>query len=272
MKVINQSFALNNGIMIPKLGFGTSPLKGDDAYQAVLTALKNGYRHIDTAALYDNEDAVGRAIKDSGINRSALFVTSKLESSIKTYQGALDAFNVTMEKLGLEVLDLYLIHAPWPWSDKGSNHDHGNVQAYKALEKLYLDGRIKAIGVSNFSPKDLDNILSHCTIVPAVNQMAYFIGYRQQETIDYCLQKNIQITAYSPLGKGKLLTNQSLLDIAKKYDVTPAQIALKYIIQKNIAPLPRSKTPHNILNNTQLDFNLRNEDILVLDYIQEDPR
>jgi diketogulonate reductase-like aldo/keto reductase len=273
MKIINQSYKLSNGVLLPKLGFGTWQVKsGDEAYQSVLLALKNGYRHIDTAEGYGNEGSVGEAIRDSGIPRSQIFVTSKLESHIKTYEGALQAFEATLKALKFDYLDLFLIHAPWPWSEMGKDCREGNIQAWKAMEKLYKAGRIRAIGVSNFSPSDLDNILTHCEIVPQVNQIGYFIGIDQKASLDYCHKKNIFIEAYSPLGIGYLLTNPDIRKIAEKYQVSPAQICIRYCLEKGTAPLPKSTHESRIIENTKVDFTIRPEDMAFLDQIKGDPR
>ncbi|MDD4194654.1 MAG: aldo/keto reductase, partial [Acholeplasmataceae bacterium] len=177
MSVKNEFYTLSNGVKMPKIGLGTWQVPdGDITYQSVLAALKNGYRHIDTAAAYRNERSVGKAIRDSGIPREEIFVTSKLQSHIKTYEGAIEGFHKTLEELGFDYLDLYLIHAPWPWNEIGKNCDEGNVLAYKAMEELYEQGKIRAIGVSNFGPRELDNIINHTKIVPHANQIAFFIG------------------------------------------------------------------------------------------------
>ncbi|MBU1093389.1 MAG: aldo/keto reductase [Firmicutes bacterium] len=273
MKTLIQTYTLSNGVKIPKIGFGTWQVpNGDVAYQSVALALKNGYRHIDTAAAYQNEESVGKAIKDSGIPREEIFVTSKLQSHIKTYAGALEAFEKTMEALDIGYLDLYLIHAPWPWNEIGKDCSKGNVLAFKALEKLYNDGRVRAIGVSNFNTKDLDNILEHCAIVPHVNQIGYFIGHNEKETDDYCKAKNILVEAYSPLAIGHLLKNNDIQDMAKKYDVTPAQICIRYCIQKDVAPLPKSTHESRIIENAAVDFEIDAKDMIYLDSINDDPR
>lgn len=273
MKVLNDFYTLSNGVKIPKLGFGTWQVPdGDVAYQSVSLALKNGYRHIDTAAAYKNEASVGKAIRDSKIPREEIFVTSKLQSHIKNYDEALAAFDKTMEELGLDYLDLYLIHAPWPWNEIGKDCSVGNVEAFKAMEKVYKEGRVKAIGVSNFGPKELDNIINNCEIVPHANQIAFFIGHNQKETDDYCKEKNILIEAYSPLAIGHALSNNQIQKMAKKYDVTPAQICLRYCIQKGTAPLPKSTHESRIIENSKLDFEINEKDMKELDKIQDDPR
>lgn len=273
MKVLDQVFVLKNGVKLPKIGLGTWQVKdGDEAYLSVLAALKNGYRHIDTAEGYRNEESVGRAVRDSGLKREAVFVTSKLESHIKTYQGALDAFEATLKALQFEYLDLFLIHAPWPWSEIGKECNAGNVEAWKAMETLYKAGKIRAIGVSNFDPDHIENILKHCEIIPHVNQIGYFIGLDQQKTLDYCASKGIVVEAYSPLGIGYLLGNPIIGEVAKKYEVSPAQICIRYCIQKNTAPLPKSTHEARIIQNTQVDFEIAPADMKVLEAIKGDPR
>lgn len=273
MKTIQDVYVLKNGVKMPKVGFGTWQIpNGEICYNAVSMALKHGYRHIDTAAAYGNEASVGKAIKDSGLAREEVFVTSKLQSHIKTYQGALDAFDKTMKELDMEYLDLYLIHAPWPWNEIGKDCSSGNVEAFKAMEKLYREGKIRAIGVSNFSPSDLDNILKHCEIIPHVNQIAFFIGNNQEETHRYCNDKGILVEAYSPLAIGYALTNETIQNMAKTYGVTPAQLCIRYCIEKGTAPLPKSTHESRIIENTGLDFKMKEEDVAFLDTIKNDPR
>lgn len=273
MKEFQQNYVLSNGVKLPKIGFGTWQIKpGEDAYQSVLLALKHGYKHIDTAAAYQNEKSVGEAIKDSGIPREELFVTTKLPAEIKDYETAKQTFRKSLENLGLDYIDLYLIHAPWPWSEMGKDCREGNVAVYKAMEEFYREGKTRAIGVSNFSPEDIDNILAHCEITPHANQIGYFIGLDQSKTIDYCQEKEIFIIAYSPLGIGYLLSNKDIISMAKKYAVSPAQICLKYLLQKGVAALPKSVHEDRIIQNTQLDFVISQEDMAFLDTIQGDPR
>lgn len=273
MGVLNDTYTLSNGVKIPKIGLGTWQVEnGDEAYHSVLKALRNGYRHIDTAEGYQNEESVGKAVKDSGIPREEIFITSKLESHIKDYESTKKAFEKTMSKLDMDYIDLFLIHAPWPWSDMGRDCKEGNVEAYRAMEEFYKAGRIKAIGVSNFNPSDIANIIEHNEIVPHVNQIGYFIGLDQEETISYCRKHNIFIEAYSPLGIGYLLSNEDIQKIAKKYDKTTAQICIRYLIQKDTAPLPKSTKEHRIIENSQVDFVIEDDDMAFLDTIKGDPR
>jgi len=273
MKVLNDVYVLSNGVKIPKIGFGTWQVpSGEVAYDSVMTALKNGYRHIDTAEAYQNEASVGKAVRESGIPREEIFVTSKLHSHIKTYEGAKEAFEKTLKELQFEYLDLFLIHAPWPWNEMGKDCDKGNVEAFKAMIEFYNEGKIKAIGVSNFSPKDMDNIINNLDFVPHVNQIAFFVGHNQEETHAYCKEKNILIEAYSPLAIGHALKNPTVIEMAKLYKRTPAQLLIRYCIEKGTLPLPKSTHESRIIENTQVDFEIKKADIAVLDAIDDDPR
>ena len=273
MKEYQKKYTLSNGVQIPKIGFGTWQVKtGEEAYQSVALALKNGYLHIDTALAYGNEESVGKAINDVTIAREDIFVTTKLPAEIKDYAGAEAAFLKSLKNLDLDYLDLYIIHAPWPWSDMGKDCKAGNVEVYKVLEKYYKLGKIKAIGVSNFSPDDLQNIIDNCEIIPQVNQIGYFIGMDQHETIEYCKTNNIFIEAYSPLGIGYLLTNEDIKIVANKYKVSSAQICLRYLLQKGVVALPKSTHENRIIQNSELDFEIKEVDMSFLDTIKGDPR
>jgi diketogulonate reductase-like aldo/keto reductase len=273
MKTVMDTYTLANGVKMPKIGFGTWQIpNGDAAYNAVRLALKHGYRHIDTAEGYQNEESVGRAIKDSGIPRKDIWITTKLESHIKTYEGALEAFEKSLKELNVDYIDLFIIHAPWPWSEIGKDCSEGNVLAYKAMEKVYKEGKVRAIGVSNFQPKEIQNILDHCDVVPLVNQIGFFIGNNQQETHEFCKARNILIEAYSPLAIGHALSNETIQKMASKYTVSPAQICIRYCIEKGTAPLPKSTHESRIIENTKVDFIINKEDMAILDAIKDDPR
>ncbi|WP_104381507.1 aldo/keto reductase [Sphingobacterium sp. HMA12] len=257
-----KSFKLNNGIDIPAIGFGTWQIpEGEEAYQAVKEALKVGYTHIDTAAIYGNEKSVGRAIKDSGIARDTLFITTKLWNTERGYDKTIAAFEKSLADLGLEYIDLYLIH--WPANESQfENWATINAETWKALEYLYQQGKVKAIGVSNF-PKDyLANLLETVTIVPAVNQIEFHPGYLQQETVDLCKSNGILVQAWSPLGSGRILQDETLIDLAEKKDTSVGQICIKFALSQGILPLPKSTNPLNIKRNLTVDnFDLTEEDI-----------
>ncbi len=259
------SMKLSHGLSIPSVGFGTAPLKGQEAYEAVKEALRVGYRHIDTAAIYLNEAEVGRAIKDSQVPREAIFITSKLDASIKTYQGALEAYEASLRALGVQALDLYLIHAPWPWEAKYSEHHAGNVAAFNALIDLYKAGKVKAIGVSNFDIVDLKNLQDHCEMLPQVNQIKCHVGHFPSELIHYCQAHDILVEAYSPLGRAKILQHETIHHLASKHGVSPAQVCLRYPLERGVLPLPRSSNPANIKMNFDLAFSLDEEDLAILD-------
>lgn len=256
MKTIHEVKTTRNGINIPVVGFGTWQIPNEAAYEAVSLALKNGYRHIDTAAAYGNEEAVGRAIKDSGIPRQELFITSKLQAQIKGYDEALVEFEKTITKLGVDYLDLYLIHAPWPWDKIGKDCTQGNIDSWKAFEKLYKEGKIKTIGVSNFAPKDIQALIDACEIVPFVNQISYWIGHTQKETVSFCDAHQILIEAYSPLATGKLFKNEKIVAIADKLNVSVARLAIKYCVQKGTIPLPKSTHEARMIENADLEFKI----------------
>lgn len=264
--IINDTYTLNNGVKIPKVAFGTWQIKdGEDAYNSVKYALEAGYRHIDTAFAYGNEQSVGKAIKDSGIDRKELFIVTKLPAEIKTFEGALEHFNKSLKALGVEYIDLYLIHAPWPWSDVGSDHTAGNVEVWKAFCQLYESNKVRSIGVSNFHPENVEPLINATGVVPAVNQIRYFIGNTQNRICEYCKSKGILIEAYSPLATGELLTNGALDEIAAKYNKSVAKLCLRYCLQKGVLPLPKSTHKERIIDNTDLDFIISDEDMNYLD-------
>lgn len=246
-----KSYTLNNGVSIPVLGFGTWKAEnGEVAYQAVLEALKAGYRHIDTAAIYKNEESVGRAIRDSGITRQEIFVTTKLWNTNHSYEEACQAFEQSMEKLGLDYLDLYLIHWPNPKSlRENDTWKARNADVWRAMEDLYQEGKIRAIGVSNFLPKHLDALLETARIIPAVNQVRLAPGVYQEEVVDYCREKGILLEAWGPFGQGELFDKKEVQEIAAKHGKSVAQIALAWSLAEDFLPLPKSVTASRIQSN-----------------------
>ena len=244
-------YNLNNGVSIPVLGFGTWKAEnGEIAYQAVLEALKTGYRHIDTAAIYKNEESVGRAIQDSGIPREEIFVTSKLWNTNHNYGQARQAFKESLEKLGLDYLDLYLIH--WPNPKPLRENDQWkirNAEVWRAMEDLYQEGKIRAIGVSNFLPHHLDALLATAKILPAVNQVRLAPGVYQEEVVDYCREKGILLEAWGPFGQGELFDQEEVKEIAARHEKSVAQIALAWSLAEGFLPLPKSVTTSRIKSN-----------------------
>lgn len=265
MKSLSDTYQLNNGIKIPCVGFGTwQTPNGDTAVQAVKDAIAAGYRHIDTAAGYGNEESVGAAIRESGVAREELFITSKLNNPDHGYEATLKAFEVTMKKLGLDYLDLYLIHwpNPLPFRDRWQEMNAGS---WRAFEELYNAGRIHSIGISNFLPHHIDALLQTSTIPPMVNQIRLCPGETQPETVAYCREQRILLEAYSPLGTGLIFDVPEMKELAEKYHKSVAQICLRWSLQMGYLPLPKSVTASRIKENGELfDFALSNEDVQLI--------
>lgn len=264
--ILESYFTLKNGVKIPAIAFGTWQVApGDEAYNSVLCALRAGYRHIDTAFTYGNEESVGQAIRDSGIPREEIFITTKLPADIKTYEGAREHFELSRRSLGVEAVDLYLIHAPWPWSNVGERCDEGNAAAWQAMIDLYNEGKIRAIGVSNFHRPDIENLIEKTGFTPMVNQIRYFIGNTQPHISDYCREMGILVEAYSPLATGALVDDAHLKSLSEKYGRSIPKICIRYCIEKGTLPLPKSTNPERIRDNLDVDFSMDREDVLYLD-------
>lgn len=257
---------LNNGIEIPQLGFGTFKIDdGKPVIEAVTTALETGYRHIDTAAVYKNEAGVGTALHESGIRRDELFVTTKLWNSDQGYDSALRAFDASLKKLKVDFVDLYLIH--WP-TDMSLIAD-----SWRALERLYKDGVVRAIGVSNFKEHHLQSILDNCEVRPAANQVEFHLTLQQNSLLQYCAQQGIAVEAWSPLMQGTFGDIEVVNQLADKYGKTPAQIILRWDIQKQVITIPKSVTPSRIKENFDIfDFVLTNEDMALLGQLNTETR
>ena len=270
MAVLQEQFTLSNGLRMPKIGFGTWQITdATEAYAATSSALASGYRHIDTARVYGNEESVGAALRDSGIPRPEVFVTSKLPAEIKDPDEALASFEVTMAAIGVDYLDSYLIHAPWPWHDIGRDCAAGNKAIWEAFEAIYRSGRAKAIGVSNFNAADLKVVLDGCSTRPMVNQIRYFIGNTQEEVVDFCRSEDIQVTAYSPLATGKILNHPDIRAAAERYGKSVAQVCIRYVIQKGVGPLPKSTHLQRIRENADVDFELTDADMALLNRLSD---
>jgi diketogulonate reductase-like aldo/keto reductase len=266
----DSTFTLYNGDKIPAVGFGTWQIpNGDICYNAVTSALKSGYKHIDTALAYGNEQSVGKAIRDSGTERSEIYITSKLPAEIKSYEGALSNFEKTMTNLDTDYLDLYLIHAPWPWHQKGQDYTRENIEVWKAMEKIQGSGRCRAIGISNFNVKDMEAILANCSIKPMANQIRFFIGYTQEDVIRFCQDHDILVEGYSPLATGAILYNPEITSMARKYDTSVAQLCIRYVLQRGALPLPKSTHPERIAQNRDINFEIREEDMLYLNNLRD---
>ena len=265
MKKLTDFFELENGVKIPCIGFGTwQAEEGDIAYNAVMSALKAGYRHIDTAAIYRNEESVGRAIADSGIPREEIFVTTKLWNKCRSYDLVYSAFERSIGKLGLDYVDLYLIH--WPASPAAyDNYNEINLDAWKAMTELYKAGKIKAIGVSNFLPHHLEALMK-TEVKPMVNQIEFHPGYTQPEAVEYCKKNGIVVEGWSPLGSGRVLSDERLKKIAEKYGKSVAQICVRWCLENGVLPLPKSVNEARIIENASVfDFELSAEDKAIID-------
>lgn len=261
MNCIQDSYVLSNGVKIPCVGFGTWKLQNDEhSVELVKTAIDCGYRHIDTAFSYQNEVAVGRAVRECGLKRSELFVTSKLDNPDHGYEKTLIEFDMTMNNLGIDYLDLYLIHWPVPLLYR-DNWKEVNKGTWKAFEELYQEGKIKAIGVSNFLEHHIDALLESATIAPMVDQLELHPQYVQRETVNYCKDHRMIVEAWSPLIKGQM-DNPLLIEIAGKYHKSIAQLLLRWSIQNGFLPLPKSSSKERMLENADIfDFEITSEDL-----------
>ncbi|WP_380156370.1 aldo/keto reductase [Kineococcus sp. R86509] len=271
MSTLTDTFTLSNGVEIPQVGFGTWQIPdGDAAYDATATALTTGYRHVDSARAYGNEASVARAVRDSGLAREEVFVTTKLPAEIKDHDEALASFEASLADLQLDHVDLYLVHAPWPWSEMGKDCREGNIAVWTALEEIHASGRARSIGVSNFSVADLESLTAATSVLPHVNQIRWFIGNTQDETTAWCKERGILVEGYSPLATGGLVDDEAIAAVAANYGRTVAQVCLKYLLQKDVLPLPKSTTPSRIAENADLDFEISAADLTVLDALHRD--
>lgn len=258
---IDSTKRLNNGVEIPYLGFGTYQMKGNAAYAPVLEALRCGYRHIDTARIYKNEEAVGQAIRDSGIRRERIFLTTKLWNDDQGYDKALRAFEKSLSALQFTYVDLYLIH--WPVPKK-------RIESWKALTEIYRQKKARAIGVSNFEIRHLDELLNSSDKIPAVNQIEVHPFLYDPELIKHCKLKQIEVEAYSPLTKGRKLSDPRIVQIAAKYGKTPAQVLIRWCLEHDWIVLPKSRHPERIHENADVfEFSLSAEDMRILDSLNE---
>jgi methylglyoxal/glyoxal reductase len=264
-KKLSDTVKLANGVEMPRLGLGVWKAKdGEEVQNAVKAAIQTGYRLIDTAAVYKNEEGVGKAIKESGVSREDLFITTKVWNDDQGYESTLQAFEESRKKLGLEYIDLYLIH--WPVKGKYK-------ETWKALEKLYEDGLVKAIGVSNFQVHHLKDLLADAKVKPVVNQVEFHPYLTQKELLAYCNEENIQLEAWSPLMQGEVVRVDVIKELAEKYGKTPAQIVLRWDLQHGVVTIPKSVKEHRIRENADVfDFELSQEDMDKLDALNKNHR
>ena len=266
-----ENIKLNNGIEIPCVGLGTWLIDNDKVDKVVCDAVKIGYRHIDTAQAYENEEGVGKGITNCGIPREELFVTTKIRAEYKDYDSAKKSVLESLKKMGLDYLDLVIIHAPQPWvefRETDNNYFKENVDVWRALEDLYDEGLVKAIGVSNFHDYDLENILNNCRIKPMINQVLSHVGQTPFDIIDYCKKNDIVVEAYSPIAHGEADRISEVLRIAEKYNKSFAQICLKYQLQLGCIVLPKASSLEHLENNFDLDFEISDEDMDTLNKVK----
>lgn len=259
------TYMMNNGIEIPKLGLGTWFIPNVQAADAVRAAVKIGYRHIDTAQAYENESGVGEGIRSCGVAREKMFVTTKLAAEIKTYQEAIESIDGSLARMGLDYIDLMLIHSPQPWDDfRGGDYADGNREAWRALEDTYKSGKLRAIGVSNFKEQDVENLISSCTVAPMVNQLLIHIGNTPTALMAYCRSKNILVEAYSPVAHGEIMKQPEVAAMAEKYQVTIPQLCIRYDLQLGTLPLPKTSNPAHMSENAELNFVISEQDMKIL--------
>ena len=264
--ILDETYTLSNGVEVPRLGLGTWMIDNADVVAAVKNAVSIGYRHIDTARAYGNEEGVGEAIRASGVSRGEIFVTTKLAAEVKSYEKAVTAIDESLTTIGLDQLDLMIIHSPQPWREFGSEDRYfeGNREAWRALEEAYEAEKLRAIGVSNFEREDLNNILAACTVKPMVNQILAHISNTPHELIRYTQKQGILVEAYSPIAHGELLKNEQVREIADKYGVSVPQLSIRYTLQLGLLPLPKTENPEHMRSNAEVDFEISDKDMETL--------
>ncbi len=265
--VLQETYELNNGVKIPKLGLGTWFIDDDKAAEAVREAVKAGYRMIDTAQAYGNERGVGEGVRTCGIPREELFVGSKVAAELKTYESVAQSIDETLEKMGLAYLDQMIIHSPQPWVEVNQSEDRyveGNRAAWRALEDAYKAGKVKAIGVSNFQIGDIESLLETAEIKPMVNQILFHISNTPLELAQYCQKKGIVVEAYSPIAHGEILNQPEIKAIADKYGVSVPQLCIRYTIQLGTVSLPKTANPAHMKSNAEVDFTISEADMEAL--------
>ena len=269
--ILKATYTLSNGVKIPKLGLGTWFISNQNVGQAVKDAAKIGYRHIDTAQAYRNESGVGDGIRACGVNREEMFVTTKLGAEVKSYKKAVASIDKSLQRMGLDYIDMMIIHSPQPWTKfRGEERFcEGNCEAWRALEEAYKAGKLRAIGLSNFEKADIDNILEACAVKPMVNQILAHISNTPKELIQYTQDKGILVEAYSPVAHGELMKNQEVLKIAEKYGVTVPQLGIRYVLQLDLLPLPKTANPAHMKNNADVDFVISDEDMEFLKNMEQ---
>lgn len=264
--IFEETFTLSNGVEIPKLGLGTWRIADEAVVSIVRDALDVGYRHIDTAQAYANERGVGEGLRSSGIARDDVFLTTKLAAESKNYDDARQRIDGSLSALGVDNIDLMLIHSPQPWAEfrDDTRFDEGNLEAWRALEEAYAAGKLRAIGVSNFERADLDNLIENGTVAPMVNQVLAHVGSTPFDLIDYSRSKGMLVEAYSPVAHGAALHNTQLASLAAKYEVGIAQLCIRYCLQLGLLPLPKTTSVDHMRSNAAVDFEISDADMETL--------
>ena len=267
----SKTLALSNGIVVPQLALGTWFIDDDKTAEAVREALKIGYRHVDTAQAYANERGVGEGVRTAGIPREELFVTTKVAAEHKDYESAARSIDESLAAMGLDYLDMMIIHSPQPWVEVNQSDDRyfeGNLEAWRALTDAYKAGKIRAIGVSNFQKEDIDNIWDNAEVKPMVNQVLCHISNTPLDLIDYCQSKGIVMEAYSPVAHGEALKNPKNAEMAAKYGVTIPQLCIRYDLQLGMITLPKTANPEHMKSNADVDFEISSEDMEALKHAE----
>lgn len=271
--MLEKNFTLANGVKIPALALGTWQIDGKTVEGVVQDALDVGYRHIDTAVQYENEAGIGRGIRAYGIDRSDVFVTTKIPHDVKTYEGAAKTIDESLARFEFDCLDLVLIHAPKPWPEvfAGSSKTYfeENLAVWQAMTDAYRAGKVRAIGVSNFEEADVQNILDNAEVKPMVNQFRVHIGHTPSELISFCRNNGILVEAFSPNATGKLMGKPEIAAMAQKYGVSVPQLSIRYDIQLGVLPLPKSTHRDHMVQNAQVDFEISDEDMETLAQVPE---
>ncbi len=268
----SKTLTLSNGVVVPQLALGTWFIDDDKAAEAVHEAVKIGYRHVDTAQAYANERGVGEGVRTAGIPREELFVTTKVAAEHKDYESAARSIDESLAAMGLDYLDMMIIHSPQPWVEVNQSDDRyfeGNLEAWRALTDAYKAGKIRAIGVSNFQKEDIDNIWDNADVKPMVNQVLCHISNTPLDLIDYCQSKGIVMEAYSPVAHGEALKNPKIAEMAAKYGVTIPQLCIRYDLQLGMITLPKTANPEHMKSNADVDFEISSEDMEALKHVEK---
>lgn len=270
MTIFDETSTLSNGVTIPRLALGTWEINNEDVSAVVQNALQIGYRHIDTAQAYGNEEGVGEGIKKAGIPRDQVFVNSKVAAEIKNYDDAKKSIDESLRRMKLDYLDMMIIHSPQPWIEVNQSRDRhfqGNLETWRAMEDAMAEGKLRAIGVSSFLKPDLDNIIQNSQVKPMVNQILAHVGHMPVDLVNYSNQQGIIVEAFSPIAHGFALKVPAIRKIAEKYDVSVAQLCIRYDWQLGMIVLPKAVKPEHIKANAKIDFEISNEDMQTLNCI-----